>query len=138
MVPKEKIKEYFEQEIENQGKLMELLYRDKKLLNEERFEEFATELLQRAKKAYCGSMAMVLMFFLLGSMYLINLYLVNTSSFGPFDMYLGYAYVVFSFAGAIFPTKEYYGIRGSMTMLLKLLEADKETVHKKTPELGKA
>lgn len=138
MVPKEKIKEYFEQEIENQGKLMELLYRDKKLLNEERFGEFATELLQRAKKAYWGSMAMVLMFFLLGSMYLINLYLVDTSSFGPFDVYLGYGYVVVSFAGAIFPTKEYYGIRGSMTMLLKLLEVDKETVHKNTPELGKA
>jgi hypothetical protein len=138
MVPKEKIKEYFEQEIENQGKLMELLYRDKKLLNEERFGEFATELLQRAKKAYWGSMAMVLMFFLLGSMYLINLYLVDTSSFGPFDVYLGYGYILISFAGVIFPTKEYYGIRGSMTMLLKLLEADKETMHKNTPELGKA
>jgi hypothetical protein len=138
MVPKEKIKEYFEQEIENQGKLMELLYRDKKLLNEERFGEFATELLQRAKKAYWGSMAMVLMFFLLGSMYLINLYLVDTSSFGPFDVYLGYGYILISFAGVILPTKEYYGIRGSMTMLLKLLEADKETVHENTPELGKA
>ena len=138
MITKEKIKEYFEQEIENQGKLMELLYRDKKLLNEERFEEFAIELLQRAKKAYWGSMAMVLMFFLLGSLYLINVYLVNTSSFGPFDVYLGYAYILLSFGGAIYPTKEYYGIRGSMTMLLKLLEADEEPETDFTPELETA
>jgi len=138
MITKEKIKEYFEQEIENQGKLMELLYRDKKLLKEERFGEFATELLQRAKKAYWGSMAMVLMFFLLGSMHLINVYLVNTSSFGPFDVYLGYAYILFSFAGAIFPTKEYYGIRGSMTMLLKILDADEEPETDFTPELETA
>ena len=138
MITKEKIKEYFEQEIENQGKLMELLYRDKKLLKEERFGEFATELLQRAKKAYWGSMAMVLMFFLLGSMYLINAYLVNTSSFGPFDVHLGYAYILLSFAGAIFPTKEYYSIRGSMTMLLKILDADEEPETDLTPELETA
>jgi len=55
MITKEKIKEYFEQEIENHGKLIYLLYRDKKLLKEERFEDFATELLERAKKAYWGS-----------------------------------------------------------------------------------
>ncbi|MDZ7754843.1 hypothetical protein [Rhodohalobacter sp.] len=138
MITKEKIKEYFEQEIENQGKLMELLYRDKKLLNEERFGDFATELLQRAKKAYLGSMAFGMMFFMLGSMYLINLYLFNTSSFGSFDVHLGYAYILLSFTGAIFSTKEYYGIRGSMTLLLNLLEADKEAEPDITPELETA
>jgi len=114
---------------------MELLYRDKKLLKEERFREFATELLQRAKKTYWGSMAFGMMFFMLGSMYLINLYLFNTSSFGSIDVHLGYAYILLSFTSAIFSTKEYYGIRGSMTMLLKLLEADEEPETDFTPKL---
>jgi len=133
MITKEKIKEYFDQEIENQGKLMDLLYRDKKLLNEERFEDFATELLQRAKKAYWSALAFAIMFFVLGSVYLINVYFFSPSSFGPYDAYLGFAYIIISFGSTIFSTKEYFNIKGSMKMLLKLLEtAGKEQL---TPNL---
>lgn len=127
MITKEKIKEYFEQEIENRGKLMELLYRDKKLMKEERFEEFATELLQKAKKAYWGSLAFTISFFVLGSMYLSSAFMYNSSLlFGSFDAYLGFAYFVSSLLFGIISTKEYYNIKGSMTMLLKLLETDEK------------
>jgi len=119
MVTKEKIKEHFEQEIENHRTLVYLLYRDKKLLKEERFKEFAKELLARSEKGYWGSLGFAVMFFLLGSAYLFN-----TSSFGPYDLYLGFSYILFSLAVTFFSTKEYYGIKGSMTMLLKLIVED--------------
>lgn len=119
MVTKEKIKEHFEQEIENHRTMVYLLYRDKKLLKEERFEEFAIELLERAKKGFWGSMAMAMMIFLIGSIYLLN-----TSLFGNYDLHLGYLYIAGSLAATFFSTKEYYGIKGSMTMLLKLLGKD--------------
>lgn len=121
MITKEKIKEYFEQEIENRGKLMELLYRDKKLMKEERFEEFATELLHRARKAYWGSLAFGVMFFVFGS-----LHLLGSSSFVLYEVNLGFAYIMLSLVSIIFSTKEYYNIKGSMTMLLKLLETDEK------------
>lgn len=131
MITKEKIKEYFEQEIENHGKLIYLLYRDKKLLKEERFEEFAKELLVRGKKGYWGSLAMVLLFFMIGSLYLLS------SSFqDPFHEYLGFLYVTGSLIAAIFATKEYYSIKGSMKMLLKFLEAEGEV--QLTPEFETA
>lgn len=133
MITKEKIKEYFEQEIENHGKLIYLLYRDKKLLKEERFEEFARELLDRAKKGYWGSLAMAIMFFLMGTMYLFT----STSfSFGQFDLPLGFLYITLALGATIFSTKEYYSIKGSMSILLKFLEAEVEV--EKSPKLEMA
>jgi len=131
MITKEKIKEYFEQEIENHRTLVYLLYRDKKLLNEERFEEFATELLIRAKKGYWGSLASVLMFSIFGAIHFFN-----SSPFGQYDLHIGFLSMMFALAVVILSTKEYYSIKGSMTMLLKLLEADEKI--QLTPELETA
>jgi hypothetical protein len=131
MITKEKIKEYFEQEIENHGKLIYLLYRDKKLLKEERFEDFATELLERAKKAYWGSLAMAIMFFLLGSIYLFD-----SSFLGSYNVQIGFIFITVYLIATILSTKEYYSIKGSMTMLLKLLEPGAKT--QITPQLETA
>jgi hypothetical protein len=121
MITKEKIKEYFEQEIENHGKLIYPLYRDKKLLKEDRFEDFATELLERAKKAYWGSLAMAIMFFLLGSIYLFD-----SSFLGSYNVQIGFIFITVYLIATILSTEEYYSIKGSMTMLLKLLEPDEK------------
>jgi len=121
MITKEKIKAYFEQELENHKTLVYLLYGDKKLLKEERFEEFATELLKRAKKGYWWALAFGIMFFLIGSFYLLN-----SSNFGSYHLFAGFAYIITSLIYAIVSTKEYYSIKGSMTMLLKLVKTDEE------------
>lgn len=130
MISKEKIKDHFEQEIENHGKLIYLLYRDKKLLNEERYDEFALELLERSKKAYWGSLAFAVLFFVLGCFYL----LISPIS-GSIELYAGLSYVVVSFISITISTKEYFSIKGSMTMLLKLLESDEINQPASSPEL---
>jgi|GEM_PF-808113 len=151
MITKEKIKEYFEQEIENQGKLMidkaklvdyfeselngfssNFLFKDKQLLNEERYNEFAQVLLKRSKKSFGIMFAVALIFVLIGILYLSNLLIPGS------PMWIGLSYMFLGISFMVISTREYYQVRGSMTMLLKLLEADEEPAPKSTPELETA
>jgi len=139
MITKEKIKEYFEQEIENQGKLMidkaklvdyfeselngfssNFLFKDKQLLNEERYNEFAQVLLKRSKKSFGIMFAVALIFVLIGILYLSNLLIPGS------PIWIGLSYMFLGISFMVISTKEYYQTRGSMTMLLKLLEVDEE------------
>jgi hypothetical protein len=130
MITKEKINEYFEQEIENHGQLIYLLYRDKKLLKEERFNDFAKELLERSKKAYRGSLALAISFLVIGVVYLLD-----PSDTGSFEQFAGFSYITASLIFITISTKEYFSIKGSMTMLLKLLESDEVIQPASAPEL---
>ena len=130
MITKEKIKEYFEQEIENNGQLIYLLYRDKKLLKEERFNDFAKELLERSKKAYRGSLALAISFLVIGVVYLLD-----PSDTSSYEQFAGFSYISASLIFMTISTKEYYSIKGSMTMLLMLLEPDEINQPASAPEL---
>ena len=130
MITKEKIKEYFEQEIENNGQLIYLLYRDKKLLKEERFNDFAKELLERSKKAYRGSLALAISFLVIGVVYLLD-----PSDTISYEQFAGFSYISASLIFMTISTKEYYSIKGSMTMLLMLLEPDEINQPASAPEL---
>jgi len=114
MIQKETIQQYFEEELENFGRLTILLYKDKKLLKDGDYVTFAEELLSRSKKAYIGTILMVFMFGMVGALY------ISGSVFGPNSIYIGGVYLVGGFAGLHFATKEYYKIAGSMKILIKL------------------
>jgi hypothetical protein len=114
MIKKETIQHYFEEELENFGRLTILLYRDKKLLKDGDYVTFAEELLSRSKKAYFATILMVTMFCMFGVLY------ISGSVFDLNSVYIGVLYLVGGFAGLHFATKEYYKIAGSMKLLLKL------------------
>jgi hypothetical protein len=111
MIKKETIQKYFEEELENIGRLTILLYSDKKLLNEGDYYSFANEILSRSKKAYIGTVLMMAMFSVLGVIHFYDLVLA------PGSLFLGLLYLIGAFLGLHFATKEYYKISGSMKFL---------------------
>lgn len=112
MIHQKTIQGYFEEELENLGRLTILLYSDKQLLKEGRFEEFATNLLNRSKKSYYVTLTIGFILSLVGIFHIV----------GPADVWIGVVYIGGPLAVLNFATKEYYKIHGSMTMLIKLLE----------------
>lgn len=116
MIHQKTIQGYFEEELENLGRLTLLLYSDKQLLKEGRFEEFATNLLNRSKKSYYVTLTIGFILSLIGIFHIV----------GPADVWIGVAYIGGPLAVLNFATKEYYKIKGSMSMLLKLLETDEK------------
>ena len=106
MIQKETIEQYFEQELENFGRLTIMLYRDKKLLNKGNYIAFAEELFSRSKKAYVATILIVFMFCIFGALY------VSGSVFGTNSIYIGVLYLLAGFTGLHFASKGYYRIAG--------------------------
>jgi len=115
MIHQKTIQGYFKEELENLGRLTILLYSDKQLLKEGRFEEFATNLLNRSKKSYYLTLTIGLILSLVGIFHILS----------PADVWIRVAYIGGPLAVLNFATKEYYKIRGSMTLLLKMLHDSK-------------
>lgn len=114
MIQKETIQQYFEQELENFGRLTILLYRDMKLLKDGDMVTFAEELINRSKKTYIATILMTIAFFIIGIVQLFD------SIFDSGSIYIGMLYLTGGFLGLHFATKEYYKIYGSMKLLIKL------------------
>ena len=125
MIDQKTLEDYFKEELENLGRLTILFYRDKKLLNEGRYEEFATEIISKSRKSYYVTLAMAVFFCLIGIIHIV----VQS------NVWLGVAYIGGMPAILNFATKEYYKVRGSMTLLLKIIHDSKTEV---TPEVEHA
>lgn len=108
-------------ESELNGFKLKFLFKDKQLLNEGKFDEFAQVLLKRSKKSYGIMFVAALFFLLIGALYISNMLIPGS------PLWIGASYLFLGVSFMVISTKEYYKIRGSMTLLLKLLEADEET-----------
>ncbi len=118
MIHQKTLEEYFKEELENLGRLTILLYRDKKMLREGRYEEFATEFISKSRKSYYVTLAIAFFFCLIGIMQIVV----------QGNVWLGVAYIGV-FPGILnFATKEYYKVWGSMTLLLKIIHDSKTEV----------
>jgi len=127
MIDKAKLVDYFESELN--GFSSSFLFKDKQLLNKEKYVEFAQLHLKRSKKSFGIMFAVAVIFTLIGVLYLSNLLIPGSPTWiGSSYMFLGISFMVIS-------TKEYYQTRGSMTMLLKLLEVDEEPEIDFNPDL---
>ena len=127
MIDKAKLVDYFESELN--GFSSNFLFKDKQLLNEEKFIEFAQDLLKRSKRSFSIMFVVALIFVVIGVLYLSNLLIPGS------PMWIGASYMFLGISFTVISTREYYQVRGSMTMLLKLLEADEEPETDFTPEL---
>jgi len=127
MIDKAKLVDYFESELN--GYSSNFLFKDKQLLNEEKFIEFAQVLLKRSKRSFSIMFVVALIFVVIGVLYLSNLLIPGS------PMWIGASYMFLGISFTVISTREYYQVRGSMTMLLKLLEADEEPETDFTPEL---
>ncbi|MDZ7754841.1 hypothetical protein [Rhodohalobacter sp.] len=116
MIDKAKLVRFFESELN--GFSSNFLYKDKQLLNEDKFNDFAQVLLKRSKKSFGIMFAVALCFVLIGVLYLSNLVVPGS------PMWIGLSYMFLGISFMVISTREYYQIRGSMTLLLNLLEAD--------------
>ena len=130
MIDKAKLVDYFESELN--GFSSNFLFKDKQLLNEEKFIEFAQVLLKRSKRSFSIMFVVALIFVVIGVLYLSNLLIPGS------PMWIGASYMFLGISFTVISTREYYQVRGSMTMLLKLLEADEEPETDFTPELETA
>ena len=130
MIDKAKLVDYFESELN--GFSSNFLFKDKQLLNEEKFIEFAQVLLKRSKRSFSIMFVVALIFVVIGVLYLSNLLIPGS------PIWIGLSYMFLGISFMVISTREYYQVRGSMTMLLKLLEVDEEPETDFTPELETA
>ncbi|PKD42534.1 hypothetical protein [Rhodohalobacter barkolensis] len=127
MMDKTKLVRFIESELD--GFKLKFLFKDKKLLNEGKFEEFARAILKRSKKSFSVMFAVALCFVSIGVLYQSNLLVPGS------PLWIGLSYIFLGVSFLVISTKEYYQVRGSMTLLLYLLEADEEHEPQITSEL---
>jgi hypothetical protein len=124
MSDKEKLRHFFESELN--GFSSNFLFRDKQLLNEEKFSEFARELLKRSKKSYRVMIASAVCFVIIGILYQSNLIVPGS------PMWIGVAYLSLGMFWIAISTRDYYRVRGSMTLLLILQDTESQEPKVKT------
>ena len=120
MASKKLIEEFFEEQFQNTSQFF--LYKDKQLLKENKYREFAKEQINKANKIFWSVSFSLLMAVWYGTISLIN--------YGSDPTYLNLGlgiscWFVFS-AVLLFASKEYYTIKSSMTLLIKLLDEERE------------
>lgn len=99
------------------------LYKDKQLLKNGDYAGFAKHRLKEARTAFLGGACFFLLFMVTGSSYFLQ-YTAGTGSdalqltVSALNFFVGIGILFYS-------TKEYYTIKSSMTLLLKLLEEEK-------------
>jgi hypothetical protein len=114
------IETFFEEQL--RGTSQYFLYKDKQLLNEGRYVEFAEEQLGKAKKIFLS----VSFFLIYGSWYGIISLIEYGAEPNWFDLTIGLGCWL-ALAGVVFyASKEYYTIKSSMNLFIKMMK-DKET-----------
>lgn len=116
MTTQQIIKEFFEEQFQDTSRFF--LYKDKQLLNEGKYQEYAQEQLHKAKKIFWSVSFSVFLCSWYGIISLIEY------GAGPnwFDLILGLSSWVGLIIILLYAAREYYTIRSSMTLLIKLIQ----------------
>ncbi|HKK25193.1 MAG TPA: hypothetical protein VJ941_06165 [Gracilimonas sp.] len=110
------IKDFFEEQFNDTSQFF--LYKDKQLLNEGKYREYAEEQIGKANKAFWSVSSTLLVALWYGTTGFINY--GNEPSW--FNLALG-VFCWISALGAIwYASKEYYTIKSSMSLFIKLLD----------------
>ncbi|MAO64369.1 MAG: hypothetical protein CL666_05170 [Balneola sp.] len=116
MVSKELIEDFFDDQFQNTSQFF--LYKDKQLLKEKKYREFAEEQIKKAKRSFWSVGGMVFFALWYGTTNLINYGNEPTI----FNLVLGLGCIAGFMAALLLASREYYSIKSSMTLLLKLLD----------------
>lgn len=116
MATKQQIEQFFEEQFNDTSQFF--LYKDKKLLNEGKYREYAEEQISKANKAF-WSIGFTMFFALwYGTTSFIN--------YGNDPSWLSLGIGLFFWFGAMgaiwYASKEYYTIKSSMNMLIRLID----------------
>lgn len=133
MVTQEIIQEFFEEQFNNTSPFF--LYKDKQLLKNGEFREYAREQIKKANKIF-WSVGSGLFFC---SYYGIVSFIEYGANPNWFDLILGLTAWLGLIAALFYSAKEYYTIKSSMSFFIKLLnnqETDTDNQHQ-SPTTGK-
>lgn len=120
MDTQEIIRDFFEEQFQDTSRFF--LYKDKQLLKEERYRAFAGEQLRKAGKIFWS----VSFGLFLCSWYGIVSLIEYGSNPNWFDLAIGITAWVGLIGSLLAAAKEYYTIKSSMTLLIKLMESTEE------------
>lgn len=120
MASKELIENFFEEQHNNTSQFF--LYKDKQLLKEERFRDFAEGQLNKASKIFWSVGGSMLLFIWYGTTGLIE--------FGAgqswFDLAMGIGCWTAMIFALLLASKEYYTIKSSMNLFIRLLDEQEQ------------
>lgn len=115
------IETFFEEHLRDTSQYF--LYKDKQLLNEGRYVEFAKEQLGKAKKIFLSAS----FFLLYGSWYAIISLIEYGTEPNWFDLTIGLTCFITLLGIIFYASKEYYTIKSSMNLFIKIMEQDQDT-----------
>jgi hypothetical protein len=116
MTTKQTIEEFFEEQFQNTSQFF--LYKDKQLLKDGKYRQYAEEQIDKANNIFWS----VSFFLLMATWYGITSFINYGNDPTVFNLALG-LFCWFGFmAGLLYSSKEYYTIKSSMTMLIKLMD----------------
>ncbi|MCH2449387.1 MAG: hypothetical protein MK198_04505 [Gracilimonas sp.] len=116
METKQIIETFFEEQLGETSQYF--LYKDKKLLNEGRYVEFAEEQLAKAKKIFLSVSFPLLICSWYGTISLIE----YGADPNWFDLTIGLGFWVALAGVAFYAPKEYYTIKSSMNLFIKMMK----------------
>lgn len=114
------IEQFFDEQFSDTSRFF--LYKDKQLLKNGEYAKFARHRLQEVRRAFFGGVCFFLLFMLTGIGYYFQ-YSAGTGS-GVLQLTVSVLNFLVGIGILFFSTKEYYSIKSSMTLLLKLLEEE--------------
>lgn len=100
-----------------------LLYKDKQFLKNGDYAGFARHRLKEARMAFTGGICFFLLFMVTGVSYFLQ-YSAGTGS-ATIQLTISVLTFVFGIAALFYSTKEYYCVKSSMSLLLKLIEGER-------------
>ena len=116
MATKEIIEEFFDERFQDTSHFF--LYKDKQLLKKGRYREYALEQIGKASKIFWSVSFSIVLF----SWYGIVSFIEYGAEPNWFDLILGSAAWLALILVLLFSAKEYYTIKSSMGLLIKLLD----------------
>ena len=116
MVSKELIEEFFEERFEDTSQFF--LYKDKQMLKNGKFREYAKEQINKASKIFL-TIAFGIFFC---SWYGVNSFIEYGAEPNWFDLGLGMSSWIALIFIILFSAKEYYTIKSSMELFIKILD----------------
>lgn len=117
-MPSEKMfEQFFEEHFNTSSGLF--LYKDKKLLKQKDYAEFARHQLKKSRKNFRGGILFFIALIILSGLY----FTIHLREPDPvsFNLIIALVYFTGAFTGLILLVKEHYSIKASMNLLLKML-----------------